>query len=248
MHQKLAYGIGREWPNFIPAPGLLPRRSLHLGERIRPRGAFGPCVVTSRRDYFVTGGHAHPLVRGAILEDSYLGRVYREAGLPVRCLGGKGTVSFRMYPGGLRQVVEGWTRNLGGGSLGAHVSTSLLVALWTAGCLGASAAPAWALFQPDLFSDAAPALLATITYGAYAAQVRWMLRRIGCFGWWPALLFPIPVTFGIAVGVRAVAVMLAKRSVRWKGRDLSTRLFRERPTEQVGDGRANREYRPNLAG
>ena len=38
---------------------------------------------------------------------------------PVRCLGGGTTVRFRMYPDGVRSLVQGWTKNLAGGAL-AH--------------------------------------------------------------------------------------------------------------------------------
>ena len=37
-------------------------------------------------------------------------------GLPVTCLGGGDAVGFRMYPAGLRQLVEGWTKNIASGA------------------------------------------------------------------------------------------------------------------------------------
>src|SRR4051812_25252807 len=52
-----------------------------------PRGAFGPCLVTSAKDYRRAGGHA--AVRGEILDDVALARRYTDADLPVTVFGGK---------------------------------------------------------------------------------------------------------------------------------------------------------------
>jgi 4,4'-diaponeurosporenoate glycosyltransferase len=196
-----------------------------LGERLAPSGAFGPCVVCSRQDYFATGGHRS--VRSAILEDSFLGRVFARAGLPVRCLGGRDTISFRMYPEGLGQVIEGWTKTLGSGSTGTQLSTLLLLMGWVAGCLGVVAAPVALLADPIARADVTLWALCALSYWAFAAQVHWMLRRIGEFGVWPAPAYPVLAAFYIAVGIRAVALMLGRRQVRWKGRNLATRPFRE---------------------
>ncbi|HWJ77624.1 MAG TPA: glycosyltransferase family A protein [Niallia sp.] len=67
-------------------------------ERFQSGGSFGPCILTSREDYFFSGGHKQ--VADAVMDGIELGKGYRRKGLPVSCLGGKGTINFRMYPNG----------------------------------------------------------------------------------------------------------------------------------------------------
>lgn len=191
-----------------------------LGRRMRSDGAFGPCMVCSREDYFETGGHR--AVRGAILEDFFLGRLFCHAGKPVNCLAGRGTISFRMYPEGFWQMVEGWSKTFGSGSTGTSKSTLAFITAWMVGCglttLLTAAAP---------FVGASGGALIAGAYLLYAGQIHWMLRRIGHFGWWPAALFPVPLVFFVLIFLRAMILMFVLKRVRWKGRDISTCPYRD---------------------
>lgn len=182
------------------------------GRRSPPTGAFGPCLVCSKADYATAGGHAHPDVRGRVVEDVALARRFTGAGLPVSVLGGRGTISFRMYPQGLRQLVEGWTKNFATGAASTRPAAFVLISLWLSGCMSA----AWWLPTPA----------AAAAYLAYAAQLAWMLRRIGRFGWWPALLYPIFLVFFLVVFARSLVLTHLRGEVRWRGRTISTRSHR----------------------
>lgn len=59
----------------------------------------------------------------------HLGGAFDRAGLPVRCPIGGPTVSFRMYLNGLRQLMEGWTKNLSGGAARVR-PIALVLAIW----------------------------------------------------------------------------------------------------------------------
>ncbi|MCP9912808.1 glycosyltransferase, partial [Cyanobium sp. BA20m-14] len=65
--------------------------------------AFGPAMATSRRDYDQIGGHAS--VAGEVVEDWFLAHRYEAAGLPVSAFLGTTNLAYRMYPGGLRDMV-----------------------------------------------------------------------------------------------------------------------------------------------
>jgi 4,4'-diaponeurosporenoate glycosyltransferase len=65
--------------------------SLFAG-KIPVRGAFGPCLVCYREDYFKTGGHHR--ARDQVLESMGLADAFREARLAVSCYGGKGACLF----------------------------------------------------------------------------------------------------------------------------------------------------------
>jgi 4,4'-diaponeurosporenoate glycosyltransferase len=193
-----------------------------LGQAGRPHATFGPCIVCGRADYFKIGGHS--AVRSAVLEDYYLGKTFLESGKPVTCLAGRGTVNFRMYPEGFRQMIDGWSKTFGAGSTGTNPVTTALITGWI---LAASAtffltiaAPIW----PTEFAGtvAVPAIL----YTAFAVQIGWMLRRIGAFQVWIAALYPASLIFLLFIFLRATVQLLWKGEVRWKGRDIATRRVR----------------------
>ena len=184
-------------------------------------------MVMSRSDYFATGGHRS--VRGAILEDFFLGRLFDESGLPVNCLAGRGTITFRMYPEGFGQMVDGWSKCFGSGSIGTSKTTLVMITGWVAG----SIATMLGVFGAPWLVGAAGAvgLLPVLLYVAYSLQIHWMLRRLGHFGGWTAGLFPGPLLFLFCIFFRSLVLMLFVGRVRWKGREISTCAFRDARSE-----------------
>ena len=185
-------------------------------ERLHPRGAFGPCLVTSRHDYLEVGGHQ--AVRSEVVEDVALARRYTAAGRPVSCLGGKATVSFRMYPAGLGQLVEGWSKNFAAGAGATRPLTFVLISVWLSGCISA----AWHLATAASGSDGLSLPAASALYAAYAVQVWWMLARVGRFGWPTAAAFPVPLAFFLVVFARSLLLTNVRGRVTWRGRAVTT--------------------------
>jgi len=181
--------------------------------RREPLGAFGPCVVCSRRDYFAVGGHR--AVRGTVLEDVALGRLFREAGHGLHNYGGRGSVRFRMYPDGPGALVTGFGKNLGAGAGSASPAILLLLIGWIAGAF--SAWLACAAGAPTAFPWIAPCAL----YALYALQIHWMLHRLGNYGLCTAVLFPVPLLFFAAVFLVSLGRTYLLRRVRWKGRSIT---------------------------
>jgi 4,4'-diaponeurosporenoate glycosyltransferase len=179
-----------------------------LRGRVRPTGAFGPCMVVDREVYHRAGGHA--AVRGDVLDDVALARAVIATGGPVTLFGGEGVIRFRMYPRGLGQLVEGWTKNFAGGAAGTRPLTLLLVVAWMAGAIAAAVAP--------LTTSRAGVVL----YAAYAAQLAVLFRRVGRFGVATAVLFPIPLAFFLAVFLRSIVLTFVRREVAWRGRRVRT--------------------------
>lgn len=174
------------------------------GRRVRPTGAFGPCLVVDRTDYAAAGGHAGESVRGAVLDDVSLARAVQRTGRGVTVFGGRGAVRFRMYPHGLRSLVEGWTKNFAGGAAGTRPLTLVLVVVWMSGLIGAVV-------------DLEPLL-----YAAFALQLAVLLRRVGSFSPLTALLYPIPLAFFVGVFLRSVVLTYVRREVAWRGRRVRT--------------------------
>jgi 4,4'-diaponeurosporenoate glycosyltransferase len=187
------------------------------GRTAPPSGSFGACMVCTRAHYFTSGGHA--AVRGAIVEDMAVARRFQEAGLPVTCYGGRGAVSFRMYPDGIASLVEGFTKNMAIGASQVRGGFRTLIFLWLTGvtvCVISSLAallPWFAIYRP----------VQAAFYALYAGQLYWMLRRIGSFGPLTALAFPVPLAFFHAVFFRSMHLVRLGSEVTWKGRSIRTR-------------------------
>jgi glycosyltransferase involved in cell wall biosynthesis len=177
--------------------------------------AFGPCLLTTAADYEITGGHA--AVRAEVVEDVHLARQYRAEGLPVSCLGGGDVVGFRMYPGGLYQLVQGWTKNIASGA-GLSPPWALLgTVAWICACVAVALAgfrgvAGW------VFGDGVVPVTAAVAWAAVALELRWLLGRVGSWRWWTPLLFPVPLVAFLALFFRSLAITLVGGEVTWRSR------------------------------
>jgi 4,4'-diaponeurosporenoate glycosyltransferase len=204
--------------------------------RRRPAGrpmAFGPCLLTSRADYERVGGHR--AVRHEVLDDVQLAVAYRRAGLPVRCLVGERSVTMRSYPGGLRQLADGWTKNFASGAAATSPGPAAGAASWIgahhAVAVGAALSLTAVATGHDVPLAHGDAALWAVAWVVVAWQLRSTLRRLGSFRWWTWALFPVPLlAFDLVFG-RSLVRTLVRRSVRWRGRDVP---LRARPS--AGEG------------
>jgi 4,4'-diaponeurosporenoate glycosyltransferase len=179
-----------------------------LGDRLVPRGLLGQFLLIEASAYARVGGHHE--VKDQILENFWLAEKLRQAGVPLRCRGGRGVFSFRMYPLGWREMMAGWVKGFAAGAGKTPLPLLLLVIVWLSGLLMAAG---------GLFS-AKNALLSFIIYGFFAAQVAWLMRRVGTFHWATALLFPVPLIFYFLIFTRSLWCAACKKPVVWKGRQI----------------------------
>jgi len=186
-----------------------------LGGRLPPHGSFGPCMLVSAADYRRSGGHS--TVRQEVLEDVALARVMSARGIPVTNYVGRGSVHFRMYGGGIGDVVTGWTKNFARGAMTTGPVLILMIAGWITGSGIAVRFP----LQAALAGLTPGVIVGLGAYAAYVLQIWWLLRRIGNFGFPTALLYPIPLLFFAAVFLRSLYRTLIRKSVTWKGRDIA---------------------------
>ena len=171
-----------------------------------PDGLFGQMLLVDRASYQRAGGHA--AVRGRVLENCRLAALFRASGTAVHGVAGKGTLSFRMYPGGPGDLVAGWTKGFASGAGQTPRATLLLCVAWMTGLMAAPIG-CWLAGEPRWWGAA---------YLLCAAQVWVLSRRVGAFRWYAALLYPLPLGFFFVVFARSA--MSAGQKVRWKGRDI----------------------------
>lgn len=181
-----------------------------VGGRREPTGAFGPVLVTSVEDYRLVGGHAS--VCDQVIEDLALARRYRQAGAGARILTGTGGISFRMYPAGLQQLVEGWTKNFASGAGATRPGRLAAIFLWITSLVSA------ALALLDGFQGDLPLVVGVALYVVFVAQLLVMFRQVGRFGLGTALAFPVLVAFFICLFVRSLWRTHVRHAVRWRGR------------------------------
>lgn len=184
--------------------------------RGRADGAFGPCLVCAPADYARVGGHA--AVRGEVVEDLALARSFDEAGLPVTVRGGGELIRFRMYPGGLRQLVEGWTKNLAVGAGTVPVVRSAGVAAWITALL------VTVQWQIEHLAGGGPGAVTVVAaYLAVVLQLRTFFARLGDFGLRWAVAYPLLLGVFVAVFIRSLYATSVRRSVMWRGRSIPVR-------------------------
>jgi 4,4'-diaponeurosporenoate glycosyltransferase len=171
-----------------------------------PDGLFGQMLLVDRESYLRVGGHE--AVRGRVLETFWLAARFRTAEIPVRSIRGCGVCSFRMYPNGLRELLEGWIKGFASGAGQTPRGTLLIIVLWM---IGLALAPLGLLVTGDW-------LRWGMFYLLCAAQVAWFGRLVGTFRWLTALLYPVPLIFFFVVFFWSA--LRSGRTVTWKGREI----------------------------
>ena len=129
---------------------------------------------------------------------------------------GRDTVSFRMYPNGLKQVVAGWSKGFSIGAAKNSLPILVMVVAWISGSVGITRN----LVEAIVASDFPHIWFWGASYVLFASQVYWMLFRIGNFRILTALLFPIPLLFFIIVFFYSIFLVFLRRKVEWKGRTI----------------------------
>jgi len=176
------------------------------GERYPHRGLLGQFLLIEREAYQRAGGHE--VVKGRILENFWLAKQLQATNVPAHCRSGRGVFSFRMYPEGWRQLVEGWTKGFASGAGQTPLPVLLLIIAWLGGLF----------FAPIGIATQGAPLLWLAVYGLCAAQLFWLLRRAGTFHWSAAIFYPVLVLFFFAVFTRSV--FRSGKTVSWKGRKI----------------------------
>jgi 4,4'-diaponeurosporenoate glycosyltransferase len=163
---------------------------------------FGPAMAVPRDVYLASGGHR--LVGGEVAEDVALARALADRGIAVSAFAdaGAGEVEYRMYPDGLRSLVQGWTKNLAAGASKIPRLRALLVAVWITAAIAAVAA-----------ISSRP-----LGYAVFVGQFAILFRRAGRFGVITAAAYPLPLFAFVALFARSAFGRATRRPAAWRGR------------------------------
>ena len=183
-----------------------------FGAKFTVRGAFGPCLICSREDYLTTGGHVR--ARHQVLESMGLATAFKDSRLPVSCYGGKDAVLFRMYPDGLRTMIDGFSKGFAEGANAISFFMLALLVAWVTGGVSVTRH----LVQSAFGFDEVSIILWVCLYVGFSGQIYWMLRRIGNFGILPCIFYPVPLVFFVLVFFRSLLFRMGMGKVSWKDR------------------------------
>jgi hypothetical protein len=198
--------------------------------------ANGQCLLIRAETYRAVGGHAHPAVRGRILEDLALARVVRAAGGHVEIRDGGEAISTRMYRSGAA-LWEGVTKMAaelyGDGSLARASALSVLLLVVA---VASVAFPIWAVQQ----WFAAPGLVTTLL--AVAALLPSLILLVAHVGLsrtvlraplWTTLLYPFGYLLAGVAGLVSV-YRHATGTVIWRGRRIVEPQFKASTGSKLG--------------
>ncbi len=185
-----------------------------MGPRVTHPRPFGPVLVVSKKDYLKFGGHE--AVKGSVVENYSLAEHLRQHKIPLTCYVGEKAVNFRMYAGGLRDIVAGWNKSFSSGAKGTPPGVLIGLCLWLTGCLGTARHLGTSLGMGR--TGELPLLL--FFYGLYVFQIRRWLNQLGTFHFLTSLFFPIPAVFFVLVFVKSAVSSMMHRPSTWKGRHI----------------------------
>lgn len=187
-----------------------------LQTKMKPIGVFGPCMICKKDDYFKVGGHKS--IKSKVIEDIEIGKLFLKAGVPVFNLGGKGTINFRMYPNGLKDLINGWAKNFGTGAKSTSIPLLVMIICWIIG----SAFPIELFIRGLVFQNLILIIYSMVFYIFYILQIFWMSYRIGNFNLLTTIFYPISLLFFIVIFFYSINSIFLKRKVNWKGRKIKT--------------------------
>lgn len=182
-----------------------------LGDRVKPSGSFGPALLIRRDDYLSLGGHES--VKGAVLEHFTMGSLFEKERYIQELYSGRNILSFRMYPNGVGELLEGWMKGFFSGASGSKPLFLALSVFWITSLL---LLPLSILLEEGLLWWMLIGLTLLISF----LQFFIIRRHVGSFPWWNLLFLPLHALFFITIfTISAIKIKLFKK-VRWRGREI----------------------------
>lgn len=200
--------------NIMVMAGL--NRFSLLKDKLPERGAFGPFLLTTQNQYEQAGGHN--AILDTHMDDIELARLFKEKGWPVYVYGGAGSIHFRMFPEGVKQLVNGWTKSLIHGSKGTHPYVYLSIGLWITGVFLVS----FLLIQAIILVESITIFLSLLTYIVYCVQFRWLMNKVGRFPQWTMCMPVVYLIVFLVLYIWAFVQVTILKKVKWRDREIRT--------------------------
>ena len=171
---------------------------------------FGQSMLIPRESYDACGGHGS--VRRAILENLAISSRINAIGGRCECIGGRGVLNFRMFPDGLAQLLEGWSKAFVDGAAASDPALLATSVLWLSTLIGT--------FLLLVFAPWPWRGYFALLYICFAIQLCWLARQIGNYRLLTCIFYPVPLLFYFAIFAQSTYRRAFKRQVKWRGRKL----------------------------
>ncbi|MBU4438797.1 MAG: glycosyltransferase [Acetobacterium sp.] len=177
-------------------------------------GLYGPVILISHNDYQAVGGHA--AIKDSIVDDMALGEKLQEKAIPFALFLGDQDVSYRMYSGGLKDLVQGWTKNQAAGAAKTPVYLIFLVFFWITSC---ASIPVYLMlnliWQHWLWVE-----ILAACYGVWVLELIRIARHIGSFSVGSIVFYPVSLIFYLVIFLRSMIKKILGLPVIWKDREI----------------------------
>lgn len=180
-------------------------------------GLFGPVILIDRVNYKSIGGHFS--ARDSIVDDLVLGENMRAHNIKYKLFLGGGLIAFRMYSSGLKQLIQGWTKNFATGAGKTPIGLMVMVILWMGTCIYAAYSLALStinLIMPEI-------AIFLLLYLIIVLQLWRAAAQIGNFNKLTIMLYPLPLLFFLLMFLLSIYKKIFQRSAAWKGRKIYLR-------------------------
>lgn len=177
-------------------------------------GLYGPVIMISQADYQAVGGHA--AIKDSIVDDMALGEKLRQKDIPFALFLGDQDVSYRMYRGGLRELIQGWTKNQAAGAAKTPLFLIVLVFFWITAI---ASAPLYLILSLVWQQWLWAAILAAF-YGIWVLELSRIAHHIGSFSVTTIVFYPLLLIFYLAIFIRSMVKKILGLPVIWKDREI----------------------------
>jgi 4,4'-diaponeurosporenoate glycosyltransferase len=188
---------------------------LGLPVKNRNIGLFGPVILISRKDYFDAGGHAS--IHNSIIDDVALGQKLKDKKIAFDLFIGDRDISFRMYGGGIKDLLDGWTKNQASGAMKTPVIRFLIVFLWITSCASAPLQ----IIRSIYLANYIWAAVFFLFFILWMLELRRISTHIGTFKRYVIVLYPVYLVMFCGVFFVSIFKKVFHLKVIWKDREIT---------------------------
>ena len=192
---------------YLPNDLILHHRSVSFS------AANGQFMCFTRDAYAVVRGHES--VKNSLVEDVFLAKEVKRAGLRISLVDGSDAVSCRMYTNA-REVTEGFSKNF----FPATSYNLPLTMLFLGHLVTTYVAPVGFVAAGFMLSRTDLVVLSVVQLAAIAL-IRGMIAYRFAMPWWHMLLGPITGLWAFFIGINSIRWAYSRRGATWKGRAYS---------------------------
>ncbi len=175
-------------------------------------GLYGPIILISKSNYDTIGGHES--VRKCIVEDMAIGQRLKQAGIHYQLFIGDKEISFRMYSGGFRSLLQGWSKNISSGAGITSKSLFWMVFIWITSFISVplhmiifAINNNWTWF-----------VIYSLLYMVWSVILYVLSLKAGRFNILSVILYPVLIIGFVGIFCLSLFRKLFGLSVTWKGR------------------------------